>query len=269
MAFNKEHTGYTFLFAVIMVVIVGAILAIAAMGLKPFQQENIRQEKMKNILMAIKVMDMSSDMTQAPELFEKYVKERINLDVSGKVISNNSGPIDRSDPSDAFNIDVAKEYKTYIKPIVTRYKKEPEKLKEELFKLKDVHYPLFKCEKEDSVFYVIPLSGTGLWGPIWGFMGIQDDMNTVYAAVFDHKTETPGLGAEINQKSFQKGFKGEKIFDDNGNYTPIVVVKGGADPNDLHGVDAITGGTMTSNGVSEMLNRTIRFYVPYLKSNQK
>lgn len=269
MGINKESTGFTFLFAIVMVVVVGAILAIAAMGLKPFQDENIRQEKMKNILMAIKVMDMSSDMAAAPDLFEQHVKERILLDVKGEVVSTKSGSIDRTDMLDAFNTPIKKEYKTDVKPVLSKYKKDPEKCWDELCKLSEVHYPLFKCEKEGRTYYVIPMTGTGLWGPIWGFMGIEDDMETVYAAVFDHKTETPGLGAEINQKAFQKGFEGEKIFDEAGNYAPIAVVKGGADPADLHGVDAITGGTLTSNGVGEMLARTIRFYVPYLKNNKK
>ena len=108
-----------------------------------------------------------------------------------------------------------------------------------------------------------------MWGPIWGYIALDGDMNTIHGASFGHKSETPGLGAEIETKAFQQQFVGEKIFDASGDFISVKVVKGGAAPQDLHGVDAISGGTITSNGVTEMLQRTLGHYVPFFKTKQK
>ena len=113
------------------------------------------------------------------------------------------------------------------------------------------------------------MAGNGLWGPIWGFVAFEGDMNTIYGATFDHKTETPGLGAEINQPFFQGKFIGKTIFDGS-EYVSVEVVKGGADvEGKSHMVDGISGGTITSKGVGEMMERTLNVYVPYFKGNQK
>lgn len=251
MAINKESQGFTFLFSVIMVVVVATVLAVAAMGLKGPQEENMKQEKMQNILGSIQV---EASREESAELFGQYIKKRIILNHQGEVISEVEGPVrslaaDGKDAfeSDAFNVDVNKQYRD--KGMSNDKRK----------------YPLFLCEKDGNAYVVVPLVGTGLWGPIWGFIAFESDMNTVYGATFDHKTETPGLGAEINQASFESPFVGEQIFDDNGNFVSITVVKGGADAEDKHGVDAITGGTITSNGVSNMIRNTLQVYVPYFK----
>jgi Na+-transporting NADH:ubiquinone oxidoreductase subunit C len=253
MAINKESQGFTFLFAVIMVVVVATVLALAALGLKEPQQENLKQEKMQNILSTIQV---ESTREEAPAKFAQYVTKRLTLNANGEVISEMSGPVKsisadgkEAFESDAFNIDVQKQYR------------------DKALSDADRKYPLFICEKEGRTYYVVPLVGTGLWGPIWGFLALEDDMNTVFGATFDHKTETPGLGAEINQDKFQAPFVGEQIFDESGNFVSISVVKGGAAPDDKHGVDAITGGTITSNGVTNMLLNTLKVYVPYFKKN--
>ena len=117
--------------------------------------------------------------------------------------------------------------------------------------------------------YIIPLRGTGLWGPIWGYISLDNDMNTVYGAVFDHKAETPGLGAEINRDFFEKPFNGKRIFDLEGDFVSIAVVKGGAKENDYHGVDGISGGTITSDGVTAMLKERLDKYLPYFENKMK
>ncbi len=110
--------------------------------------------------------------------------------------------------------------------------------------------------------YIIPLRGKGLWGPIWGFISLEDDLNTVFGAVFDHKAETPGLGAEINRPMFQDPFAGKSIF--NGEeFKSIKVIKGGAGEDNMHGVDGISGGTITSDGVTDMLLERLTMYLPY------
>ena len=109
--------------------------------------------------------------------------------------------------------------------------------------------------------------GRGLWGPIWGYISLNDDFNTVFGASFAHKSETPGLGAEIASAEFQEQFKGKKIFKDK-TFVSISVVKGGAKPSDPYEVDAVSGGTITSQGLENMIKDCLEGYQAFLK-NQK
>jgi len=155
--------------------------------------------------------------------------------------------------SKAFEIDLKKEL----------YKKS----KSEKFAL-----PLYVVEKEGVKTYVIPMRGSGLWGPVYGNMALAEDLNTIVGVTFDHDGETPGLGAEITTPMFTKQFIGKKIFDEQGNFTSIKVVKGGAktlpQPEQIHAVDAISGGTITSNGVGDMIQNVIESYEPYFKKQK-
>ena len=242
MALDKNSNGYTFGFAFVLVVVVGSILAIAALALKAPQAENIKKEKMKNILAAIQV---EATLDNAEDLFFQYVKKRVVINAQGDKLNTAEGAVQALDKQDAFNVDVLKEYKT-------------------IDAVTDRNFPLFVCEKEGTTYYVIPLVGKGLWGPIWGFIALENDYNTVYGASFDHKGETPGLGAEISTAEFQKQFEGKKILD-NGNFVSVRVLKTGA--GDAHSVDAISGGTITSVGVDEMVERTLAIYNNYFKIN--
>ncbi|UCH15310.1 MAG: NADH:ubiquinone reductase (Na(+)-transporting) subunit C, partial [Bacteroidales bacterium] len=112
--------------------------------------------------------------------------------------------------------------------------------------------PLYICKKGESIYYVFALRGKGLWGPIWGYLSLEDDFNTVYGVYFGHESETPGLGANISTSKFQAMFQGKKLFKDS-QFVSIKVIKGGAEQGDLHGVDAISGSTITSAGVEQML----------------
>ena len=243
---NKDSNAYTFGFAIVMVIVVATLLSIAAMSLKPMQQKNEQQEKMQAVL---KTIGVSCTREEAEVQFNDFVKKRLLLNFEAQVISEESGEINPLNKQDAFNIDIKKEFKNSTLGPENR------------------NYPLYICEKEGASYFVVPMVGKGLWGPIWGFMAIGEDMNTISGASFDHKTETPGLGAEIRYEPFQDQFPGEKIFDNNGKFVSIKVIKGGADKNDIHGVDGITGGTITSNGVTEMLERTLKVYAPYLRQS--
>ena len=234
---NKNSNGYTLIFSTVMVVVVAVLLALAAILLGPFQARNVKIEKMQNILASIGV---TSDAKEAERLFGQYIKEQVVL--------NNKGEKIKSEIT-AFDID----------------------LKKELDKLKTGEgdkqlFPLFVFNKDDSTYYVIPVRGKGLWGPIWGYVSLEGDMNTIYGASFGHKSETPGLGAEIETEEFQNQFAGKKIFDESGKFVSVRVVKGGVSSEDMHGVDALSGATVTSNGVSEMLQRILGNYIPFFKS---
>ncbi len=120
----------------------------------------------------------------------------------------------------------------------------------------------------DSVAYVIPLRGKGLWGPLWGYVAIAEDGNHIIGIVFGHKSETPGLGAQISTEKFTSTFKGKLLFNENENFVSIKVVKGGVENSRIpleHGVDAITGGTITSRGVEEMIEQSLLPYIPFLQ----
>ncbi|MBD79466.1 MAG: NADH:ubiquinone reductase (Na(+)-transporting) subunit C [Crocinitomicaceae bacterium] len=236
MALDKNSNGYTFGFAIVMVIVVGAVLSIAAIQLKPFQDKNISQEKMQNILYSISV-ECSRD--EAPDLFEKYVTEQVVINSKGEPIEGVK----------AFDVDVQKQYK---------------ELKAKAISPEAVEYPLFVCNKDGETIYVVPMVGTGLWGPVWGFISLKSDLNTIFGATFDHKTETPGLGAEIKENSFGNQFKDDVVYTD-GKVT-IKVIKGGGGADDPSGVDGITGGTITSVGVEEMIQRTFEVYKPYFET---
>ncbi|MGZ5136145.1 MAG: NADH:ubiquinone reductase (Na(+)-transporting) subunit C, partial [Flavitalea sp.] len=197
-------------------------------------------EKIQNILASIGI---TSTPKEAEKLFNQFIKEQLVLDSKGNTVTGDIS---------AFDIDLKKELD----------KARTGKAAEQLF-------PFFVFNKDGKTLYVIPVRGKGLWGPVWGYIAMEGDMNTIHGASFGHKGETPGLGAEIETKEFQQQFVGEKILDDAGNFVSIKVKKGGAAPDDLHGVDAVSGGTVTSDGVEEMLHRTLAYYVAYFKEKEK
>jgi Na+-transporting NADH:ubiquinone oxidoreductase subunit C len=138
-------------------------------------------------------------------------------------------------------------------------------------KIKDVtkrKYPLFIYKNEDGrENYIIPMRGSGLWDAIWGFIAINDDFNTVVGVSFDHAAETPGLGDKIKNTEFKQQFIGKTIMD-NGNYVGIEVKKGVLKKPD-HQVEALTGATITSVGVSDMVIKDVKYYLPYFNSLKK
>lgn len=227
---------YIFIYSSVMVVVVAIALAIAAIQLKPFQENNKRVEKMQNILSSVNI---ESTVKNAEELYKKYITETY--------VVNNKG--EKIESVKAFDIDLYYELK-----------KKPEERQLPVY--------ISKMDNGDTAF-VVALRGKGLWGPIWGYMAFKTDMNTVIGSMFDHKGETPGLGAEIDGKAFQSQFQNKVIFDKEGKFTSIQTVKGGAKDGDMHGVDAISGGTITSKGLEDMLFDCLTDYQGFLTKNKK
>lgn len=245
MAINTDKNSYTIIFAIIMVVVVGSLLAGFASGLKPLIKANERYEKQQNILYAMNVNDnegpndvnfIPTDRVEAE--FEKYITKQ--LVIQGDKVTEND---------EAYLID----------------------LKKEETKAKDKSYtrrlPLFVGEKDGKEIYVIPVRGKGLWDAIWGFVAVDKSM-TIQGVYFDHKGETPGLGAEIKQRYFMDDFTGESFLNGNA-FEGISVAKGNNDPKNTdtsdNEVDALAGATITGDGVSAMLKKDVRMYVPYFK----
>jgi len=233
---NRDSNAYTFIFATIMVLVVASALAFTASSLKDLQASNVRKEKMQNILATIGI---ETDREQAETLYNKYIVEELSLVTGGKIDLD----------SDAFELELNNELK---KP------------------LEEQHFPLYVADVEGVKSYVVPLRGAGLWNAIWGYIALKEDKNTIQGAVFDHVGETAGLGAEITQQWFQDRFVGEKVFDTDGNLVGINVSKTNNDPKDLdkddHEVDAISGATITGDGVTDMIKERLQHYLPYFKS---
>lgn len=230
---NRNGNTYTVLYAAIMVVLVAAILAAVAISLKPRQVRNTEIEKKQSILAAVRI---ESTPENAEKIYAEKIEKEYVVHVNGEQTEG-----------DAFNIDLKKE----------RAKKEA-----------DMLLPVFECQTEEGLKYVFPLRGTGLWGPIWGYVALDDDMNTIYGANFDHQGETPGLGAEISTAAFESQFVGKKLFDDSGNLVSITVAKVGQPAPAEHRVDGISGGTITSKGLEDMLLVDFKHYEEFLKKKK-
>src|SRR5690606_1154809 len=234
MAMNKESNGYIFGFTIALVAVVGTILASISMGLKEKQTMNNVVKKKMDILAAIQV---ESTRKNADDVYDKYITSSLVINKDGEAL----------DGEVAFDVDVKKQHRD--KTLTEDMKK----------------YPLYFAEKEGEKLLIIPVVGKVLWGPIWGYVALKDDMRTIYGVSYDHQGETPGLGAEIKQKFFTDRWLNETIADASFNFTPIIVVKDGTGANPQK-VDGITGGTITSKGVEEMMNRTMGIYINYFKT---
>lgn len=240
---NTEKNSYTVIFAVLMVLVVGSVLAFLASSLKPIIQVNERFEKQQNILYAMGVNEDVADGGSAvfiptdkvEEEFSKYIKRQLVIQ-GGEI----------TEDEEAYLIDLKGQLKK---------SKSERKL------------PLFVGERDGKKFYVIPMYGKGLWDAIWGYIALDDEF-VVQGVYFDHKGETPGLGANIKERYFMDDFNGEQIMAYS-EFQGITVAKGNNDPlneNKYDGeVDALAGATITGDGVTQMINTTVKIYVPYLK----
>jgi Na+-transporting NADH:ubiquinone oxidoreductase subunit C len=229
-----------------MVIVVAAVLSAAAMLLKPMQERNEAVDKMTSILKAAGFQDVNAK--NAIDLFNSTITNMIVINQDGDVVDDYSGS--GKENSRAFKLN----------------------LKEQLYNKsvkKPFELPLFKANKNGETIYIIPMRGVGLWGPIWGNIALRDDFSTVIGVTFGHKSETPGLGAEIVEPFFTEQFPGKQLFNNEGSFLSIKVVKGGAASLDAsfhnHAVDAISGGTITSNGVSNMIHNVLESYEPFIK----
>lgn len=231
---NRNGNTYTFIYASVMVIIVAAILSYTAITLKPLQDRNVEVEKKQNILSAINI---ETTVEEAEDLYAETITDSYTLNSKGEKTDGN-----------AFAIDLKKQQ---AKPLEER------------------QLPIFEADLGDKgIKYVIPLRGSGLWGPIWGYVSLNSDFNTIYGAIFDHQGETPGLGAEITTNAFQNNFKGKTLFNDDNEFVSLIVAKAGENAPEQHKVDAISGGTITSKGLQDMLYNDLSAYLDFFKQKK-
>ena len=233
---DTNKNSYTIIYAAVMVVIVALLLALVSSGLKETQTTNVKLDKKKQILSALQINLEDQD---AAALYDQYIVKELVVNTKAEILSEVRGQ--------AFDIDVVKETAK---------------------QLEDRKLPVYVAQMEGQIKYIIPLRGAGLWGPIWGYVALNDDKNTVFGTYFSHASETPGLGAEIALPKFQQEFVGKHILNDRNEFVSIAVMKAGQNSDTQEQVDAISGGTITSKGVEAMLLNSIGQYEAFLnKSN--
>lgn len=234
----ERSNKYILLYTAALTIACGVLLAVASQGLKSKQQEQIDLEFKKNILSTFMILDKT---TKVQEIFAKKVVP-IVVDFNGKEVNKKYN-----------QISIEKEYK---KPLKERY------------------LPIYEIRNDikiDSIdFYVMPVFGNGLWDVIWGYVALENDMNTVKGVVLAHKAETPGLGARITEEEIQMRYKGKKIFDNNNQMVSITMIKGeGHDTqNQPNIVDGMSGATLTSKGVNKMFKDYFEGYLSFIQSKR-
>jgi Na+-transporting NADH:ubiquinone oxidoreductase subunit C len=237
---RTDSNSYTIIFSVILVVVVGSLLAFFASATKEMRVNN---DKVKTQMDILSSMGIESDRNNATETFNRYIKQQYVIE--GTTATENT---------EAYLIDVKKEQDAAKQGKVQRL-------------------PLFIGEKDGEKIYIFPVRGNGLWDAIWGYIALNDDLKSINGVFFDHKGETPGLGANITESFFKDDFKGEMIFDASGNYKSVEISKSNGDPNNTdktdNQVDAISGATITGNGVAAMLKSGIKLYLPYFETLKK
>lgn len=237
---RTDTNSYTIIFSVILVLVVGSLLAFFANATKEMRDNN---DKVKTQMDILSAMGVDSDRTNATEVFNQYIKEQFVIE----------GTVAKPD-SLAYLINIKKELDNAKQGLVQKL-------------------PLFIGEKDGKKIYIVPVRGNGLWDAIWGYIALNDDLKSINGVYFDHKGETPGLGANITESFFKDDFKGEMLFDATGNYKSVEISKSNGDPNNEdktdNQVDAISGATITGTGVGAMLNSGIKLYLPYFETLKK
>ena len=231
---NTNKNSYIIIYSAVLVIVVAFLLAYIFQALKPMQDVNVALDKKKQILAALNIRELGD--VESAEKYKQVVKADMIVDANAQVVEAG----EQGGENAAFKLNSA-DYKAG-------------------------KLAVYDCEVDGKKKYVIPVYGMGLWGPIWGYIALDDDKNTVFGAYFNHDSETAGLGAEIkDSKAWQDQFIGKKIFSADGQKIAIAVKKKSDVKNPASECDAVTGATLTSDGVSLMLQDCFAKYVNFLK----
>jgi Na+-transporting NADH:ubiquinone oxidoreductase subunit C len=235
---NTNGNVYTIVYASIVVIIVAFLLAFVSKALEPQSTANVRIDKKSQILAALNIRGIEKSEV------EKTYAEVV---VADKIINGQGEIVNEGADKDQAGFNVEDK------------------------NISENNLPLYECTINGELKYVIPVTGKGLWDAIWGYVALNADKNTIYGVYFSHKGETAGLGAIITEyEKFQKQFEGKKLLNADGNvaisvYKTGKTVTGLADENRC---DAITGATLTSNGVHDMLQNCMKRYMTFLTTNE-
>lgn len=232
---NTNKNSYILIYSAVLVVVVAFLLAFVYAALKPQQDINVALDKKKQILAALNIRNVADE--EAARKYNDVVEADMIIDTDANITDTGS----KGGEDAAFKLNSA-DYK-------------------------QGKLAVYVCNVEGQRKYVIPVYGMGLWGPIWGYIALDADKNTIYGAYFNHESETAGLGAEIkDSKAWQEQFKGKRIFLEGSDNIAVAVRKPSDIRNPNSECDAVTGATLTSDGVSLMLQECFNKYVKYLKN---
>jgi len=239
---NRDKNSYVIIYAAVMVILAAVLLAGANILLKPAQVENEHIDKMEQILRAL---GQKPDKANVISTYKSLIKKELMVNADGSVVSTDEG--DEIGKGKAFNANTELDYK-----LIAKGEKRP--------------LPVYIAEVDGKTIYVFPLNGAGLWNKIWGYIAVDAaDHSSVVGADFGNAGETPGLGAEISTPHFSAEFQGKQLFRE-GKFTGIAVVKPGQKVDDKDYVDGISGGTLTSNGVHDMLHHSLAPFQKFLET---
>lgn len=231
---NTNSNSYTIIYSIIIVILVAFLLAFVFQALKPMQDANVALDKKKQILNSLNIRDLNNE--EAAAKYQEVVLADEIIDEHGNVLEKG----EQGGENYGFKLNSAD--------------------------FKNGKLALFVCKVDGQTKYVIPVYGMGLWGAINGYIAINADKSTVFGTYFDHESETAGLGAEIkDNRAWQNQFQGKKLFAQDPNKIALAVSKKVEDPSTQ--VDGITGATLTSNGVTEMLQTCLGAYMNFLKAH--
>lgn len=231
---NTNSNSYTIIYSIIIVVLVAFLLAFVFQALKPMQDANVALDKKKQILNSLNIRDLNNE--DAAAKYQEVVLADEIIDEQGNVLEKG----EQGGENNGFKLNSAD--------------------------FKNGKLALFVCKVDGQTKYVIPVYGMGLWGAINGYVAINADKSTVFGTYFDHDSETAGLGAEIkDNRAWQNQFQGKKLFAQDPHKIALAVSKKVEDPSTQ--VDGITGATLTSNGVTEMLQTCLGAYMNFLKAH--
>jgi len=235
---------YIFIYATVLVIAIAAVLSTTAKFLQPFQERNIRIAKIQDILTSAGI---ESTRANAEDLFDKHIVAQKTINRHGKIINDGRNP---------FDVNLSDELRRLRDLEAGRTSEEPV-------------FPLFISEFNNQRLNIVPVLGRGLWGPLWGYVALKNDFNTIAGVVFDHQGETPGLGSQVAESWFHQQFVGKQVFDNNENFVSVRLIKGTPTANNPHGVDALSGGTITGDGLSETIRLSLENYVPYFRNQRR
>ncbi|MEO9805292.1 MAG: NADH:ubiquinone reductase (Na(+)-transporting) subunit C [Reichenbachiella sp.] len=240
---------YIVIFSAILTIVLGGLLSGTSVVLKPLQDKQVELDTKKKILGA--VMDISNikDPKEILALYDKRVTSTV-VDINGDLMEKDA----KGNPLIAEKIDFQKNHNKFKKDVNAR------------------PYPVFMYMKEDGSgvdAYIFPMFGAGLWDWISGFIAVDSDLVTVRGVAFDHKSETPGLGARITDTKVRSRYEGKKLFDAGGVLQSVNMVKGEKGlPLDDHHIDGMSGATLTGKGVNAMLKDYFGFYGNFIEKTK-
>ncbi|HEY9118076.1 MAG TPA: NADH:ubiquinone reductase (Na(+)-transporting) subunit C [Roseivirga sp.] len=243
----QQSNTYIIVFSLILTVVLGGLLSGVSQVLGPAQKKAVDLDTKKQILGAIPTEKAQLATMTPEEILERYssVIQSEVADFQGNIVTQN----EKGEPVVAENVNIEKNYKRAAE---------------------DRLYPVFKYAADGNESYIVPIYGAGLWDAIWGFVALAPDLETIQGVSFDHKGETPGLGARITSDDIQARYRGKEIYNDQGEFVSVEMVKGEKNPESKLGpnkVDGMAGATLTANGVNAMLQNYLGYYQNYFDKN--